>query len=67
MQLLYIQLCSFDGNCYVYLCAFIPIRIIFIYYSHDAFLLLKIVRIGFLFGVNLCVFITMMLFIVKIF
>ena len=34
-------------------------------YSYDAFLLLKIVKIGFLFGVNAYAFITMVLFIVK--
>ena len=31
-------------------------------YSYDAFLLLKIVKIRFLFGVNVCVYIPMMLF-----
>ena len=52
-----IIMCIYSGKKVLICCKYI--------YSYDAFLLLKIVKIGFSFGVNVYAFITMMLFIVK--
>ena len=69
MQLLYILLCTFYGNFYVYLCAFIPmgefLYDVNVFIPMRLFYGLMLLKMEFLFGVNAYAFISMMLCIVK--
>ena len=62
----YILLCAFYGNYYVYLCVFILMKKVngvnvFVFTPMILFMV-KNVKIGFLFGVNVCLFIVTVLF-----